>query len=229
MPRIRRWFHVSHDINADGEVWELTDQFGVAGLRLWLELLSIADRNEGYIPAMSESTVRQLSIKCNTTQSRVRLVYDFTVTKTWVVSDPSPRIRNWALFNPSRGDKKEKQSSPPTIPSPSPPLPIQEEDQQTEPWRAVADEIFNSDKRRFQRLVVWIAESRKKGYGEKDIAQALTAFWSADRKSSVANWWPYLSKLIEKQVVRSNGHAAEIEGDSYKQEEAKWLRKQKSP
>lgn len=119
MPRIRHWFHVSHDINSDGEVWELTDKFGVTGLRLWLELLSIADRNHGTLPDLSESFVRQLSIKCNTTQTRVRLMLQFSETKTWVVSDPSPRIRNWLIYNPSWGNKKEESLDTP-LPSPLP-------------------------------------------------------------------------------------------------------------
>jgi hypothetical protein len=116
MPRIRRWFHVSHDINSDGEVWELTDRFGATGLRLWLEFLSIGDRNEGRLPELSEATVRQLSIKCNTTQIRVRQVCDWIVTKTWIVCDPSPRLRNWAIYNPLREDKKSHTPSPPTFP-----------------------------------------------------------------------------------------------------------------
>ena len=47
MPRIRRWFHVSHDINSDPEVWELTDRFGDRALRVWMQMLSIADTNNG--------------------------------------------------------------------------------------------------------------------------------------------------------------------------------------
>lgn len=125
MPRIKRWFHVSHDINSDGEVWELTDRFGVAGLRVWLELLSIADRNDGSLPDLSDSTIRQLSIKCNSTKSRVRLVLDFTMTKRWVVCDPSARVRNWLSYNPLREAKKSQTVSPPNLPN-HPNLPIED-------------------------------------------------------------------------------------------------------
>ena len=118
MPRIKRWFHVSHDINSDGEVWELTDKFGVSGLRLWLELLSIADRNEGSLPPLSDSFMRQLSIKCNTTQTRVRLMCDWTQTQSWVVCDPAPRVRNWLVYNPPREAKKSQTASPPNPPNP---------------------------------------------------------------------------------------------------------------
>lgn len=47
MPRIKRWFPVSHDINGDPEVWELTTTFGDWLLPVWLEILSITDRAEG--------------------------------------------------------------------------------------------------------------------------------------------------------------------------------------
>lgn len=123
VPRIKRWFPVSHDINSDPEVWELTDRFGVTGLRVWLELLSIGDRNDGRLPPMSDSTYRQLSIKCNSTQSRVRLVCDWTQTQSWVVCDPTPRLRNYADYHISRDAKKNGRASPPTSPSePSEPI-----------------------------------------------------------------------------------------------------------
>ncbi len=116
MPKIRRWFNVSHDINSDPEVWELTDKFGVAGLRLWLELLSIGDRNEGFLPPLSHPLHRQLSIKCNTTVTRVSHVCDWCLTKTWLVCDPVPRIRNYLTYRPTREAKKEMRASPPNSP-----------------------------------------------------------------------------------------------------------------
>src|SRR4051794_5006102 len=64
MPRIKRWFPVSHDINRDPEFCELSRRFGATGIRVWLELLSIADRNDGdvpgsYPPADSPLTTRR--------------------------------------------------------------------------------------------------------------------------------------------------------------------------
>ena len=46
MPRRKRYFPVSHDINDDPEVWELTEMTGVSGLRSLLEVLSILDKTE---------------------------------------------------------------------------------------------------------------------------------------------------------------------------------------
>lgn len=116
MPRIKRWFHVSHDINSDPEVIELTDKFGLMGLKVWLELLSIGDRNEGRLPELSHSTHRSLSIKCNSTVTRVSLVCDWCVTRSWIICDPLPRIRNWLIYNPSRDAKKSELVSPPNLP-----------------------------------------------------------------------------------------------------------------
>jgi hypothetical protein len=119
MPRKRHWFHVSHDINSDGEVWELTDKFGVSGLRVWLELLSIADRNEGRLPIDSEASIRQLSIKCNTTQRHLRGILEFIQSCLWIVSDPSPRVRNWAIYNPSWDSKKSSTLNRPILTKPN--------------------------------------------------------------------------------------------------------------
>ena len=54
MPRIRRWHPVSHDLNRDTEVRELRKRFGDWMALVWLEMLSIADRNEGVIPGAPE-------------------------------------------------------------------------------------------------------------------------------------------------------------------------------
>ncbi len=72
MPRIKRWFPVSHDINKDPEMWDLCDRFGDKALRCWLELLSIADRNEGEIPGQLESISTSVSwaIRCRTTKTK---------------------------------------------------------------------------------------------------------------------------------------------------------------
>jgi hypothetical protein len=49
MPVPKRWFPISQDLNHDPEVWELTECFGDRALRIWVELLSWADKTENYI------------------------------------------------------------------------------------------------------------------------------------------------------------------------------------
>jgi hypothetical protein len=113
MPPIKRWFPVSHDINSDPEVVALTDAYGLTGLKVWLELLSIGDRNEGVIGSDLDSIVRSLSIKCNSTQSRVRLVCDWIVTRLWVDCDSTVRLHNYAKYHRTR----EPISNPPDLPN----------------------------------------------------------------------------------------------------------------
>jgi hypothetical protein len=106
MPKIKRWFPVSHDINSDPEVWALTDEFGDRGLRAWLEILSIADRNEGVISTPPEDLVRAFSIKLNTTQDRSRRVLRWFEDRSWTVRDPLLRVRNYKEFHRTRGTGK---------------------------------------------------------------------------------------------------------------------------
>ena len=46
MPRKRHFFPVDHDINDDGKLWEMTDEFGDRSIRFWLEICSILDKTE---------------------------------------------------------------------------------------------------------------------------------------------------------------------------------------
>lgn len=46
MPVPKRYFKMSHEINHDPEVWELTDRFGDRSLRLWVQFLATFDKTE---------------------------------------------------------------------------------------------------------------------------------------------------------------------------------------
>ena len=48
MPRIKRWFHCSQDLNRDPEFREFAKKFGLAGVRFWSEALAILDRTDNY-------------------------------------------------------------------------------------------------------------------------------------------------------------------------------------
>jgi hypothetical protein len=60
MRRFYRFFPVSQDINMDPEVLELIRLFGERMLRVWLEMLSIADRNDGVLKGTIESWAKSL-------------------------------------------------------------------------------------------------------------------------------------------------------------------------
>jgi hypothetical protein len=229
MPRKRHWFHVSHDINSDGEVWELTDKFGVSGLRVWLELLSIADRNEGRLPIDSEASIRQLSIKCNTTQRHLRGILEFIQSRLWIVSDPSPRIRNWAIYNPSTEGKRAVESSPPT----SLPLPSLPKDAEPTPSadfkkekpkrgldpkiKEIADRIYHSDPPRFARLIAWIKDKEKRDYPPEVIIETLAQFEAREKTTKVKDWWPYIERIHTKVYGQWNeAQAAKVKDSENK-------------
>lgn len=131
MPKIRRWFPVSHDINGDPEVWVMRHDIGEKALSIWLELLSIADRNEGFLiadetPETSvsvayQSLIRSVSGKCQVTVTTVSRVCQFAENHLWIACDPIPRIRNHAEYHRTRETKKNPQGD--TLSSPLPNLP----------------------------------------------------------------------------------------------------------
>jgi hypothetical protein len=121
MPRIKRWFPASHDINGDPEVWELTERFGERALRVWLEILSIGDRNEGQVKGQRDFIATCLSSKCRTTKTRVLQILDYAESRLWLVSDPVLRVRNHPKYHRVREPKEvpagDKLVSPPSEPS----------------------------------------------------------------------------------------------------------------
>jgi len=102
VPRIKRWFPVSHDINSDIEVWELTDKFGLTGLRAWLEILSIADRNDGLLPGKFELYPRVLAGRCKSTTRHLVGVCQF-ITR-WLIVDCQgiARVANYTKYHRPR-------------------------------------------------------------------------------------------------------------------------------
>lgn len=100
-----RYFPVSQDINADEEVWELTDKFGVSGLRAWLEILSIADRNNGALPGRWEKYPSILAGRCKSTTRHLVTVCQF-ITR-WLVVDSQgiARVANYAKYHKTRAER----------------------------------------------------------------------------------------------------------------------------
>lgn len=122
MPRIRRWFHVSHDINSDPEVWELRRRFGDRTLGVWLEILSIADRYDGHVPGDRDYLAMCVSSKCQVTKRTVLKVFEYAETKLWLVSDPVLRVRNHTKYRVVRDANKIpsgiSKASPPLLDTP---------------------------------------------------------------------------------------------------------------
>lgn len=140
MPRIRRFFPVSHDINHDPEVWELTDRFGERALRVWLEILSIADRHEGILKGTisdwSRSLLRTFSKGghrwIRRDSERLLTVLLWMSEKGWISirdgSDASLTVVNYGEYHRSREPNRsrpgvKKIPIPPNPPNP-PNLPL---------------------------------------------------------------------------------------------------------
>ena len=79
-------------------------------------------------------------------------------------------------------------------------------------WKSVADRIFNSDKARFLKLIVWLKDAAKAGYSETTIATALMDFEVQDKKHHIDNWWPYLDKV----ALKAHAKIMQAEGEQYK-------------
>src|SRR5688572_26945647 len=106
MPKIKRWFPVTHDINSDPEVWELRDRFGDRTGFVWLEMLSIADRNEGIVGPNSGSTRAALASKCRTSRAKVESVFGFARDKGWIELNPNVRVLKYAEYHRTREPNK---------------------------------------------------------------------------------------------------------------------------
>src|SRR4030095_4874643 len=90
------------------------------------------------------------------------------------------------------------------------------------------DKLYRSDPARFRRLVVWVNTSRRK-CSDEQIRDALLEFMDFERRNgAVDNWWTYLTKVLEKSVVRARIRAVEKHHADIKAEEAEWLRRLKS-
>lgn len=106
MPRIRRWHPVSHDFNRDPEVQELRRRFGDWAAFMWLELLSVADKNMGMVKGEPETIARSMAFVCVTparevleecttsarrlskwSAIRARKVLDWMVERSWLVRE----------------------------------------------------------------------------------------------------------------------------------------------
>ena len=107
MPLRKRWFPVTHDINADPQIWELRDLYGDRALLIWLEMLSIADRNDGLIGPDSDQTRNQLASKCRSSRVKVGLVLDWCRSKVWIQSDNGLRIANFLKYHRTPEHKPE--------------------------------------------------------------------------------------------------------------------------
>ena len=89
MPKIRRWHPVAHHFNRDVEVQELRRKFGDWMALVWIELLSIADQNEGRIPGSLDEVADSLAYvsllsRLGHARATTRAALDFMVAHGWL-------------------------------------------------------------------------------------------------------------------------------------------------
>lgn len=81
------------------------------------------------------------------------------------------------------------------------------------------DRLYNSDPVKFKRVAAWVAQGRKHGYLEADMAAALREFWDYRQ---IDEWYPYLDTVLERVVkdvsIKTTTEAHEQE----KRELAEW-------
>ena len=99
MPRIKRWFPVSHDFNRDPDIRVMIRQCGERSLRVWLEILSIADRNDGLVPGESEGLLTALGGASEASPRTVRATLDYAQSHAWLASDPTLRVVNYGKYH----------------------------------------------------------------------------------------------------------------------------------
>src|SRR6266481_1204557 len=117
MPRIKRWFAVSDNINADPEVWAMRHEIGEKSLSIWLKFLCIAGRNDGELPGDSEELIRLVAGRCQATKRTVSGVYQFAVSRLWLTSESTLRVTKWAKYNRTREpNEAPSYTTVPTLP-----------------------------------------------------------------------------------------------------------------
>ena len=148
MPRYKRYFPVSHDINKDPEIQELKSQFGLAGLCFWLECLAILDMRENCLK-MNSYVLRNVSKTVSCHFSTGLKILNWIVLKGWIIPNKpfnndleilyeSPNYLNYHRSRAQKkqvsgtqcGDQKTEYSGPPFPSLPLPSLPKKEKERE---------------------------------------------------------------------------------------------------
>ena len=240
MPRIRRYHPVSHDLNRDPEMWEFRELIGQRADAMWLEILSIADRNDGYLPGNWNDYPRLLAGACHSTPSRVGVALKWLTTprgrllRPWVELDlkKGARVTNYTDYHRTR-EPKQAPSEHPSEPSehnrtkhlktPEPDVPLKApEKEKPEPaWVAPFRRLYQSDPRRFALLNGWVATNVPM-YGPRRVREALEIFEKNDKTGHVDHVFKYLDVLIDKHTAKANFAEHEADHNADKEAEARW-------
>ena len=86
MPRPKRWFNVSQDINSDPEFDELCLTCGLSGVRLFLEIMAMLERTDNRIKVTTNGVnfIRSLGTRIGGNARSVEKSLCFMVQKKWL-------------------------------------------------------------------------------------------------------------------------------------------------
>ncbi len=83
--------------------------------------------------------------------------------------------------------------------------------------KEAADKIYQLDRQKFQKLIIWL-RAAENTYSTEVVIKTLEEF--EPYASSVGlNWWPYLDKILDKTEGRINGSKAQAESEQHKKED----------
>ena len=84
-------------------MWDLRRQFGEKVLSVWLEILSIADRNGGLVPGERDSIATEVAWQCHSSATRVRLMFPSFLALGWLKDDGGLKVAKYAEYHRARG------------------------------------------------------------------------------------------------------------------------------
>ena len=91
----------------------------------------------------------------------------------------------------------------------------------SEELKIETDRLYYSDPVKFKRLAAWVAQGRKHGYSEPDMAEALREFWGY---RAIDEWYPYLDTILTKVEKNRNRDGAVLEHELHKAEDKETAR-----
>jgi hypothetical protein len=203
-----RYFPVSQDINADPEVWELTDRFGDRALRVWLEILSIADRNGGKVKgtldgwanvlmrAYSKGNPRWVRRDLETVQKALRWMSE----RGWIAfkdgSEPFLEVVNYPKYHKLRAER----GLAPNHPNPS------------EPYSSKKKNIKTAFPERFEisdDLCKWCLAQ----HTEANLHYEAFKDYHSSKGSRFIDWNAAFRTWVRNAAKFSNGNGRQVEGE----------------
>lgn len=207
-------------------------QVGEKSLSIWLEFLSIADRNQGEIPGDLDELIRSVAGKCQATKRTVRGVYDFATSRLWFNYQPTLRTRNHWKYH-----RTEERKPAPSEPDQT--RPDHKEDKNPPPQEAIrlaqllSDRIFENNPKRTAptetQLMKWSRDAdlmqRKDGHTWEQIQAVLEwsqrdSFWKANILSmgKLREKWNQLSAKMGGSPNGQGNHDTQPKGIAALQE-----------